>query len=65
MKKEYFKPTIMVTMLNMQPLMQNNSVTSVSGLKDVTVADEEFAGGEADSRRRRSVWDEEDEEEDF
>ena len=61
MKKEYFKPTIMVTMLNMQPLMQNNSVTSVSGLKDVTVADEEFGGGKADSRRR-SVWDEEEEE---
>ena len=64
MKKEYFKPTIMVTMLNIQSLMQNNSLTSVAGLDDVTVSEEEeFEGGASDSRRRRTVWDDYDEEE--
>ena len=57
MKKVYFKPTIKLTTLDMQPLMQN-SLKSVEGLDGVTVSDSEFTGGTADSRS--SIWGDED-----
>ena len=62
MKKKYIQPAIMVTKLNMRPLMQRNSLTSVTGLEGVGVSEEEFGGGTADSRRR-SVWGDEEEDE--
>lgn len=63
MKKKYIQPAIMVTKLNMRPLMQRNSLTSVTGLDDVEISQGEFGGGTADSRRRRSVWGDEEEDE--
>lgn len=55
--KTYIKPNIEVTMVEVQPLMQN-SVKSTS-LNGVTVSDTDFGGGSADSRGG-SIWSDED-----
>ncbi len=59
--KAYIKPTIEIAQVETQHLMEN-SLTSVSDLEDVTVSTEDFPGGDADSRQR-SVWDDEEMEE--
>ena len=59
--KEYIKPELLIVGLNMQALLNSNSVTSVTGADGLSVEDEEF-NGTADSRRR-NVWEEEDQEE--
>ena len=64
--KEYIKPSMMVTLLNTQPLM-TNSLTGTN-LDGVTIGEGEYTGGHADSRRRRrNDWEDEwdDEEEDW
>ena len=55
--KKYIKPNLEVMNIKVQPLM-NNSVTTASGLDDVTISDSDFGGGDADSRSY-SLWDDE------
>lgn len=56
--KAYIKPSIEVTVVEMQPLM-DNSITSTAGLNGVTMGEGDFSGGAADSRRG-GIWDDED-----
>lgn len=53
--KKYIKPMIKKADIEAESLLAN-SVSSVSGLQGVTVSEEEFAGGTADSRSN-SQWD--------
>ena len=50
--KVYIKPEVQMTEIRIQSLL----IGSVSGLDGVTVGDEDFTGGNADSRRG-SLWD--------
>lgn len=61
--KEYIKPELLIVGLNMQTLLNSNSVTSVTGADDLEYDSNEY-NGEADSRRR-NVWEDEEEEEDY
>ena len=64
--KAYIKPELLIVGLNMQTLLNSNSVTSVSGADELDVDNEEF-NGTADTRRHHSQWDDDelDEEEDY
>ena len=59
--KKYIKPTVEETLIQALPLLNSNSVKTVEALSDVTVSEEEFQGGTVDSRRR-TVWDDEEQE---
>ena len=61
--KKYITPEVDMTAIMMQSLLSGGSVKSVTGLDDVTKADEEFPGGTGDSRKNYNVWDDEEEEE--
>lgn len=52
-----------MTAIMMQSLLSGGSVKSVTGLDDVTKADEEFPGGTGDSRKTYNVWEDDEEEE--
>jgi hypothetical protein len=56
--KKYIKPNLEVMNVKVQPLM-GNSVTTASGLDDVTISSSDFGGGAADSRC--NSWDDEEE----
>ena len=58
--KAYIKPTITETLVELQPLMDGNSVTKVTGLDGVGKGNGDFTGGAADTRRG-SVWGDEEE----
>lgn len=60
--KKYIKPNSRVRNMLMESLLQSNSITSVKGVKDVTMGEGTFEGGQADSRQR-DIWDWDDEEE--
>jgi len=56
--KKYIKPTVEETLIQALPLLNSNSVKKVTGLDGVTTSNDEFEGGETDSRRT-TVWDDE------
>jgi hypothetical protein len=57
--KRYIKPTIEEMAVDMLSLLRS-SIKTVDGV-DITVSDDEFEGGTADSRSSNSVWGDEDE----
>ncbi len=57
--KTYIKPETEVTVIQFQPML-SNSVTGVSGLDGVTNSDDDFSGGDSDSRG--ISWGDDDEE---
>ena len=60
--KKYIKPEVNIVAVKFQPLL-GNSVTTVTGdASDIDIANEDFGGGAADSRRRNSQWDDEEDE---
>ena len=60
--KKYIKPNSRVRNMLMESLLQSHSIRSVKGVKDVTMGEGTFEGGQADSRQR-DIWDWDDEEE--
>jgi hypothetical protein len=60
--KKYIKPNSRVRNMLMESLLQSHSIRSVKGVKDVTMGEGTFVGGQADSRQR-DIWDWDDEEE--
>ena len=56
--KMYMKPAIMVEDIQLESLL-TESLNDVTGADGLSKGDGEFAGGNADSRRRGS-WDDED-----
>ena len=57
MNKTYMKPGVEVMHIDMLPLM-NNSVTTITGLEDVSTSSSEFPGGSTDSRSAEDLWEE-------
>lgn len=55
MKKIYMKPGVEVMHIDMLPLM-NNSVTTITGLEDVSTSSSEFTGGTTDSRSTEDLF---------
>ncbi len=48
--KTYIKPNVEVVVVEMQALMDNNSITSVTGPEDVEYNNKEYSDGYVDSR---------------
>lgn len=58
--KTYIKPSVLITKVGTQrPLAGSNRVYSVSNLDGVSVSNDDFTGGTADSRSGGSLWDDE------
>ncbi len=55
--KQYVTPSTEVVTAHVQPLL-GNSIKNVSGIDGITVSDDDFVGGSADSRSG-SIWDDE------
>jgi len=56
-KKMYMQPVLTIDSME-EEMFIAASVSSTSGLDDVEVSNEVFAGGEADARGNHSIWDE-------
>lgn len=54
--KKYIKPNFSYEDPEMEPLLSSNSILGVTGADDLNVSkDEDFSGGDADSRN--NLWD--------
>ncbi len=54
--KKYIKPNFSYEDPEMEPLLSSNSILGVTGADDLNVSkDEDFSGGDADSRD--NLWD--------
>ena len=56
--KKYIKPNTNILLVEVQSLMQSNSVTNVTGVDGVERGEGYFVGGSSDSRG--GFWDDED-----
>ena len=54
MKKTYLSPIMEIRHLCIQTYLQNNSITSVSGLSGVEKGEGDFSGGSGDAKYRDS-----------
>lgn len=53
--KKYIKPNFSYEDPEMEPLLSSNSILGVDGADNLKVSDEDFSGGNADSRN--NLWD--------